>query len=224
MNHSAVDMSAFPGLDTMAVIKEMTGATITGFYLGPAPSHPDDEWMAHLTDLQAQKWGFMPIYVGQELAGPGSHTVTSQQGDDDGRDAAALMAKAGFPPHSTCYLDLEDGAPFDGPRMDYVRYWAGSLFGGGFMPGIYCSHAIADGVAALFAAESVEAPRIWAFKVSTTASHPIGNLPLPTPDPSGSGFANATVWQRDQNAELHTPHGTVLVDVSVSTLADPSAP
>lgn len=222
--HSGLDMSAYPGLDTLAWIKSETGISFVGFYLGPAPSHPDDDWMQHRDDLMQQGWGLAPIYVGQELAGPGSHAVTAQQGDEDGRTAAVLMERAGFPRHSTCYLDLEDGAPLEEPRASYVKYWAGSLFGGGYMPGVYCSHAIADAVASMFAAESVESPRIWAFKVPTTATHPIGDLSLPAPDPSGCGFANATAWQRDQNAEIHTPHGTVLVDVSTSTLADPSAP
>ena len=224
MIYTGFDCAPFPGLDTLSWIKKASGASWTGFYLGPAPSHPAADWMPHRADLVAADFGLMPIYVGQELAGPGRHLVSAEQGNVDGAAAAALMAEAGFPEHSYCYLDLEDGPPFLEPRVSYVRYWAGGLFRGGYSPGVYCSHAIAEEVLGIFEAESVQAPRIWAFKVPTTAYHAVGSLPFPADEPAGSGVSQAFAWQREQNAEITTPHGRVAIDVSTSLTADPSAP
>ena len=224
MLHAGLDLSAFPGLDTMAWLKGETGAGWTGFYLGPAPSHPETDWMGERAALIEQGWGLAPIFVGQQLGGPGSHFVSAEQGNLDGDHAATLMAAAGFPEHSCCFLDLEDGPPFVEPRVSYVRYWAGALAQGGYSPGIYCSHLIAEAVLGLFESESVQAPRIWTYKVATTARHPVGPLPLPTPEPAGSGVSQASMWQHDQESLITTPHGTVMVDVSSSLMADPSAP
>lgn len=223
MIYAGFDASAFPGLDTMAWLKGATEAAWTGFYLGPAPSHPETDWMGERAALVAQGWGFAPVYVGQQLAGPGSHIVTAEQGNEDGEDAGRLMHAAGFPERSTVYLDLEDGPPLDEPRLSYVRYWAGGVFSMGYMPGIYCSHGIAEAVLSIFAGESVEAPRIWAFRVATTAIHPIA-LPFADIAPALSGVPQASMLQHDQNAAIHTPHGTVIVDASSSLMADPSAP
>lgn len=223
MIYTGLDASAFPGLDTMAWLKEATKAVWTGFYLGPAPSHPETDWMDQRDELIEQGWGFAPVFVGQQISGPGSHVVTPEQGNLDGAHAAALMADAGFPERSYCFLDLEDGPPFDEPRASYVKYWAGALFSGGYMPGIYCSHLVAEAVLGMFETQSVEAPRVWAFKVTTTARHP-AELPLPPLVPDGSGVSQAAMWQHDQDATIDTPHGTVVVDTSSSILADPSAP
>ena len=223
MIYAGLDASAFPGLDTMTWLKEATKSAWTGFYLGPAPSHPETDWMGERQDLIAQGWGLAPVYVGQQLAGLGSHVVTAEQGNLDGAQAGALMADAGFPEHSYCYLDLEDGPPFAEPRASYVKYWAGALFRAGYSPGVYCSHLVAEAGLGLFESESVQAPRIWAFKVETTARHP-AELPFPPLEPAGSGVSQATLWQHDQDATITTPHGTVLVDISSSLVADPSAP
>ena len=124
---AGLDTYAFPGDAALAWLKANSNLTWCGCYLAPAPSHGDTGWMGRRAALAAAGWGIAPIYVGQQLAGPGSHAVTTAHGAIDGAAAAALMAGEGFAPGSYVYLDLEDGAPFQPPRTDYVTAWAAAV-------------------------------------------------------------------------------------------------
>ena len=69
------DTSIYPGDAKMLLLRTDADVAWTGFYLGPAPSHPDDSWMSRRADLKAMGFGSAPIYVGQQQPnGPGSHT------------------------------------------------------------------------------------------------------------------------------------------------------
>src|ERR1700692_1712966 len=104
------DCLAYPGIDEMTWLKANTNLGWCGFYLAPAPSHSDSSWRGSRSDLVALGWGILPIYVGQQTTGPGSHNVSGAQGTLDGGDAAALAAAAGFPNGAFLYLDIEDGS------------------------------------------------------------------------------------------------------------------
>jgi len=91
------DCLTYPGIDEMTWLKANTNLGWCGFYLAPAPSHSDSSWRGSRSDLVALGWGLLPIYVGQQTTGPGSHSVSGAQGTLDGGDAAALAAAAGFP-------------------------------------------------------------------------------------------------------------------------------
>jgi Domain of unknown function (DUF1906) len=142
------DILAYPGDDSVAWLKDNTNLSWCGYYLAPAPSHDDESWMGQRATLTAAGWGLAPTYVGQQLAGPGSHVVTGPQGQLDGADAAHLMTQEGFAPGSFVYLDLEDGPPFTAPRTDYVNAWVTAVQAAGFQAGIYCSHGLAEDVQA----------------------------------------------------------------------------
>src|SRR5690242_21532661 len=114
------DSSAFPGLNVTAWLKANTNFVWCSFYLGPAPSHPDAGWMPNRSALVQQGWGIAPLYVGQQVTGPGSKHPSHAQGGADGVDAIALMNSAGFSPGHFVYLDLENGPPFTQPLRDYV--------------------------------------------------------------------------------------------------------
>lgn len=93
---------------------------------------------------------------------------------------------------------------------------------GGFQPGVYCSHAIANQVDAL-------APnlKIWAFKVPTVDPHDSPGPPFREDNPSGSGFARAVAWQLDQRGTIHVPPapgGKLDVDLNSALSPDPGAP
>ena len=216
------DTSVFLGPQQMAWLKANTNLVWCGYYLGSAPSHGDSSWTGQRAALQAAGWGIAPIYVGQQLKGPGSHVVTGAQGAIDGPDAVAMMTAEGFIAGSCVYLDLEDGAPFNAPRTDYVAAWAKAVRDGGFLPGIYCSHGIAAGVQA-----QERGARIWAFKVATTAQHPFPGTTFPQKDPSGCGFAGAVAWQHEQACILNLPGAPTvspLVDLDSALNPDPGAP
>lgn len=211
------DASQFPGMATMQWLKDHTNLVFCCVYL-PAPSHHNGDWVTHLADIRKQGWGTVPIYVGQQLAGPGSHEVTAAQGSEDGADAARQMTLAAYPSMSFVYLDLEDGPPFAHPRTDYVAAWIRMVQAHGFGAGVYCSHGFAAEVAAAH-----PGTRIWAFKVPTTAKTAAA-APFPQPDVEGCGFAEAVIWQRQQNVVVNVPGASLLVDLDVATTADPSAP
>lgn len=216
------DCFAYPGDAQMAWLQANTNFRFVGYYLAPAPSHGDTSWMGQRAGLQAAGWGIAPVYVGQQLHGPGSHHVNGPQGTTDGNDAVALMSGDGFPAGSCVYLDLEDGPPFAAPRTDYVSAWIAAVAAGGFQPGVYCSHLFA----ATLAAAHPNA-RIWAFKVPTTNPNDVPGTQFDESDPSGSGFPNAFVWQLGQNCKLDlpgAPNPAPVVDLDTARSADPSAP
>jgi len=220
MSYAGFDTDVFPGLEQMGWVIANTNLRWCGYYLAPAPSHQDDSWMGQRQALVDLGWGLAPVYVGQQVSGPGSKVLSAAQGTEDGADAATLMFDEGFPPNSCVYLDLENGAPFTPPQIEYVKAWVAAVADAGLQPGVYCSHGIAAAVSAL-----CPSARIWAFKVPTVAHTSTAGLTYPALDPAGSGFHNAVAWQRIQNTTLHQAPVTVMnVDLDTASVPDPSAP
>lgn len=218
MTFAGFDTSAFPGLETMGWLRANTNLAWSGFYLAPAPSHGATDWMDRRAALVAQGWGLAPIFVGQQLIGPGSRNVSAAQGTLDADAACALMKQAGFPLCSRAWLDLENGPPFEAPQTGYVGMWCAGVVSGGYKAGVYVSHAMAADVAAL-----VPDAAIWAFRVATVTDHDVMGTEFPTPDPAECGYAGAAMWQREQNAQIDAGVGkSLLVDLSTSVTQDPS--
>jgi hypothetical protein len=119
------DRSGYPGDPVMSWLKAKTNLQWCGYYLAPAPSHPDTTWMTRRAALSAAGWGIAPLYVGQQVTGPGSHNPSTATGTADGAQAAALMSAEGFDAGSCVYLDLENGAPF--PQRSRTTSRAGAM-------------------------------------------------------------------------------------------------
>jgi hypothetical protein len=217
MAYAGFDRADCPGLALMARLRAETNLVWCGYYLA-APSQPAPTWRGKRAALVAQGWGLAPIYVGQQVSGPGSHNVTSTQGFADGERAAETAASEGFPKGSWVYLDLENGPPLVAQQRAYVRAWASSLINGGYRPGIYCSFLFAGEIAAL-----VPEARIWTFHVQTIARHAVEGACFGAADPCLSGYAKASVWQHDDSAVL-SGFGDLLVDLDSAAMADPGAP
>jgi hypothetical protein len=70
--------------------------------------------------------------------------------------------------------------------------------------------------------------RIWCFKVASTALHPLADplRAVPRPDPAGSAYAGALLWQREQNAWFDRPDTgqRIVADFNSAAMADPGAP
>src|SRR3954465_14493557 len=98
------DAFAFPGAAAMLWLRQNANFRFTGFYLAPAPRHPDASWMGSRAFLAANGWGTIPTYVGLQVEDGGLSPSTGAQ---HGQHAAALMQQAGFPFGSVVYLDLE---------------------------------------------------------------------------------------------------------------------
>ena len=215
------DASEFPGTAEMAWLKSHTNLVWCGYYL-PAPSRQSRSWIGQRQALRSAGWGLAPVYVGQQIGGPGRHNVNGPQGAIDGRDAAALLSQDGFAPGTFVYLDLEDGPPFNSPRTDYVAGWASAVNAGSFKAGVYCSHLFAGDVQ-----ELLPDARVWAYKVDTNARHPFPGTNFPDLHPAGSGYPGAFIWQLGQNCQLtlpSAPSSALLVDLSSAITIDPGAP
>jgi hypothetical protein len=211
------DRSGFPSASKMAKLKANTNLVWCGFYLGPAPSHPDDGRMQQRATLVGQGWGIAPLYVGQQVIGKGSKNPSAAQGTTDAQDAVTLLGKAGFSGGTCVYLDLENGKPLPDKLADYVGTWVDGVAAKGFKPGVYCSHTIAAVVHNLR-----PAARIWAFNVPTTKPHAAAGPPFGTPAPSTSGFARAHIIQFDQRCTITVPGiGKLGVDLDSALTQDP---
>jgi hypothetical protein len=216
------DTSEFPGIAEMAWLKANTNLQWCGYYLGPAPSHTSTSWMGQRATLQSSGWGVAPVYVGQQIGGPGRHNVSAAQGAVDGQDAVRLLLADQFTAGTCVYLDLEDGPPFMAPRTAYVAAWVTAVAAAGFQAGVYCSHSFAADVHTL-----CPSARLWVFKVDTTQEHPFPGVNFPDLHPAGSGYPGAFVWQLGQNCRLNLPGAALrspLVDLDSSMTADPGTP
>jgi hypothetical protein len=216
------DVSSYPGDTVVDWLKANTNLKWCGFYLAKAPSHSDTGWMAKRARLVAGGWGIAPIYVGQQTIPPGSRNSSGPQGKIDGADAAFLATRAGFPAGSCLFLDLENGKPFTAAQKAYVAAWCAEVSSHHFAPGVYCSHTFAADVHL-----AAPAARIWVFKVSTTAAHPVPGPHYPDNHPAASGYVGAFAWQLGQNCQITVPPapgGKLTVDLDTASWADPGAP
>jgi hypothetical protein len=215
------DRGDYPGDNVMSWLKTNTNLVWCGYYLAPSPSHPSTTWMKKRAALAAAGWGIAPIYVGQQITGPGSHNPSLATGVTDGTQAAQLMSSEGFSTGSCVYLDLENGPPLTQPLQEYVACWCDTVGANGYQPGVYCSHLLALTVHTLRTGS-----RIWAFNVQTTQPHPVPK-PFPDPSPSGCGYIGATIWQLGQNCMITVPPAalsTLNVDLDSAITPDPGAP
>ena len=220
--HAGFDTDSFPGHEALAWLKANTPLAWCGYYLAPAPSHAETDWMGQRAALAAQGWGMVPVYLGQQTVGPGSHLVTQAQGGIDGAQAAQLARGDGFPAGTTVILDWEDGTQPTPVSQGYIRAWVQAVVACGYQPGLYCSHVLASGLVAAVAPPAPSPLPVWAWKVAQAGRHRYaGDIQgLQAFDPAGCGYSQAAAWQFEQDAVLSlpgTPCDGLCVDISCST-------
>lgn len=230
------DAEQFPGLATMKWLSTNTNLTWCGYYLAPAPNRGPSGWEGQFHLLQGQ-WGVVPTFVGQQDARTASSgyrassILTATQGGMDATRAADLAVADGFPQGTYVYLEWEYGA-LEAEGAACIAAWVAAMTGDGrVMPGIYCSHVIAEDIEGLIAAIRPTPPvRLCCWRVWTTDKHTfIGDLGnIPAVDPAGCGFEPAIAWQREQNADVAFPRDAPItskvMDLSTSWIANPGAP
>ena len=237
--YAGFDAAVFPGVDTMAWLKAHSNLSWCGYYLAPAPNLAPQagSWRGQRAAIDAS-WGLAPIYVGQQLprrGAPGDATpafssiLTAAQGRADGEAAVALALRDGFVRGSYIYVDWEDGGALTQACRNYLGAWLSAVSARGFGPGAYCSHLLADQFARLLLAVRPRRPgRLWCFKVSSTALHELATplTRLPANDPAGSGYADAVMWQYEQNAWFDRPitGQRIVADFNSASMADPGRP
>lgn len=218
MAFAGMDCSIYPGDAVMDALRTTTNLKWCGFYLAPAPSHPDSSWMARRPHLANTGWGFAPLYLGQQDGAPGSHVLTTQRGQVDADNARLLAKGAGFPTGTTIFLDIEQGGNLSGPNQAYVAAWLDTLKALDYVPGIYCSHTTVESVKAL----GLDAV-YWIYKFNNSDSGVTKTAPFKDDDPDTTGVDVATVWQWAQNCKISTVSGLLLVDLDTASTADPSS-
>ena len=216
MSFLGLDRDQFPGLDVCQAWKD-GGASFVDYYL-EAPSHSGSDWMDNRSDLISIGLNVLPIYVGQQITGPGSHRASTLQGGLDGQDAVRKLTEDGHPAGIFCALDIESGPPFVDPMKAYAIAWALTVQQNGYGAMLYVSHAMAA-----VAAAAVPGVRIYAFQVPTI-SQTDAELPLVTPDMDSFSYPNAAAVQFRQNVMLRAGSWTGLVDLNASLTPDPAAP
>ena len=206
-NVYGMDTSDFPGHAVLGWYWANCGFRYTGFYVAPAPRHPNQSWMSQRDELAAAGWGFLPVYVGLQINASGLSTANGAQ---HGKDAARLMTNAKFHAQTICYLDLEDGTEPSGNYAGYISAWVTALQGEGYVPGIYCSHRIADWCRR-------KTPYLWTFRLPSGTA---GDTYPPDQIPKGviANGAIATQYRQDVFARGKTTK----IDLDVATVADPS--
>jgi len=220
MAFPGMDCSTYPGDARMQELKRQTNLAWTGFYLAPAPNHPDTDWMDRRAVLAAQGWGFAPTYLGHQ-----QQHLTNAQGKVDGADAAQLAHAAHFEPGTVVYLDVEQGPPLGDPMKTYYASWVQSVVDAGYTPGIYCSFLnVADFIA------TDHRPKVWTWRLILPEGDAV-NPPYRTDSPSGSSYAGARMWQYVQNMKTvfapaagAPPITMHPIDFSTSSVSDPSVP
>jgi glycosyltransferase involved in cell wall biosynthesis len=220
---AGLDRSIYPGDAAMQWLKSNTNLAWTGFYLAPAPNHPDTSWMPPMnptsvrTTLLGMGWGFAPLYLGRQV---GSPNLTTAQGTADAQNAAALAQSAGFPSGTVIYLDIEQGGLLPAAMIKYYKAWVQGIVNQGYGPGVYCSYF--QSAAQLHQADS--RARIWVFHVGRYSCANDAKNPYPTPDTSTSGYALASIWQYLQNCSINVNNTSLSpVDLDSASMRDPSS-
>jgi hypothetical protein len=212
------DSLAYPGDTALKWLLANTNLTWCGYYLAPAPSRPTSPWLGTYAKVTGFGWNVVPIYVGQQAQGPGSHVVTAAQGTIDGQDAAKLAQSEKIPAGTVIFLDIEQGPPIAQPALDYYKAWVEAVYKSDYYPGVYCSYKLAAQITAADAR-----PVVWCFNINKFPNNKAVAAPYPDPDPSGCTFANASLWQLSQNVTIQIGGGkTMAVDLDSATTANPA--
>lgn len=231
------DRLAYPGDTIMQNLWTKTSLAFTGFYLAPAPDHPDTSWMAKRATLKNMGWGFAVIYVGRQA---GWTNLTYAQGQTDGTNAANLASQAGFPANTVLFLDIETGGTLPTNLISYIQGWANQVwFHTQYDVGVYCSFY--QSAAQIHTAlSSIPSVVFWCWNINCGPS--VGCLISGSaPNPANCGVSYAAVWQYAQsplnsvgNCSGYKPSGTHYVcepigdypsldmDLDCATSANPS--
>jgi hypothetical protein len=194
------DIDVYPGA---AALQDACaqGFSWTAAYL-PAPSHHDAGWPDYPT-LNASGLNILPVWVGAQVTGPGSHAVGATQGATEGLACCEELTARGYPFGCGVAFDTENGPPITPAQHDHLTAWRDAVVKGGYRPMVYCSYENFHALEPLFGS-----PNIWEFEL-------VPYVP-PANDFDGLGVQYA------QNVELTLAGKLYRVDRSVSAMSDPA--
>lgn len=134
-----VDTYSYPGARALQKLWSDFSYRIIGFYLSHSPSKIDHTWLSQRGELAKAGWGLFPTFLGYQHPNPPPGLGTKH-----GAIAVGLMQKAGFPPNSVVYLDVETPKESGGAFQVYMEEWMKVVRAANFYPGVYCSYKMAE--------------------------------------------------------------------------------
>jgi Rv2525c-like, glycoside hydrolase-like domain len=242
------DLNTYPGDDALPVLRKTF--SFAGYWLSPPPGAKQNNWSGKRQHLLAQKFGFLLLYSGPQIAELKSLSGAAKRGAKDAANAAGAAEREGFPSHAIIFLDIEEGGRLPENYHAYLRAWDDELARAAFRAGVYCSGMpVSEGHGVtIITADDIRnhiAKRDLAYFIYNDACPPSPGCVLPhnPPPPSRSGVAYAAVWQFAQSprrkqfaarcAATYNPDGNCyapgdtahawFLDLNSATTSDPSS-
>ncbi|MCU1241855.1 MAG: hypothetical protein JWO71_2581 [Candidatus Acidoferrum typicum] len=198
------DLNTYPGDDALPILRKIF--SFAGYWLSPAPGAKQNNWMGKRRLLFAQKFGFLLLYNGPQIAELKSPSQTTKRGIADAANAADAAKKEGFPPRAIIFLDIEEGGRLPENYHAYLRAWVDELARAGYRAGVYCSGMPASEGhdVTIITADDIRnhiGKRDVAYFVYNDACPPSPGCVVPhnPPPPSASGVSYAALWQFAQS-------------------------
>lgn len=211
-----MDTMVYPGKKIMLDWKQNSDLKFTGYYLAPGPHRKDASWMGvnARQELAAMGWGFVPIYLGQQLQDTSKHTQA--QAEKDAQQAVDEAQAEGFPSETYIYFDVEAGDEYTADYISYLTSWCRYLkTHSSYKPGIYCSYKRAGQIKNMI---SEMGGRVYCWRLSYKGNSGID----PAPCPADCTVDYASIWQLEQNVFKTFGSHTLKVDMNSSLYQDPS--
>lgn len=232
--HPGFDTWRYPGDTAMREWRDASPYRWVGYYL-PSPCHRGTSWVGKRQTLESMGWGVAVLYVGQQqFAGqpdpdptiPSDSIVCSRtllneaQGTTDGRDAAEVASREGFPTGTVVFLDVERMEHATPEMVAYYGAWMRAVLADGrFRPGTYAHRRNAAELYIIAQRAHTEAgvgePVFWVAGGSDFSI----NAP-----PSASGLDFVRVWQGILDVDRTWGGTTLRIDENVADRPSPSAP
>ncbi len=236
------DRNDYPGDENLKVLRQTF--SYSGYWLNNPPSAKANTWAGKRHALQSADFGFLVLFNGR-LYKELKHNAAAT-GEADGRAAASIARREGFPSRTIIFLDIEEGGRMLAEQKAYIYAWVDAVSATGFGAGVYCSGIPAkEGKGSIVTAEDIRENaqgRDISFWVTNDACPPSPGCAVSPSAPSQSGIAFADVWQfaqsprrKDFAAQCHNynsdgncyppgvdPASHLHVDVNTATSADPS--
>jgi hypothetical protein len=198
------DLNIFPGKDALPVLR--TTFAFAGYWLSPPPGEKSNTWTGQREQVRAPGFGFLLLYRGPASSELKSDAAAAEQGTRDGRDAASLARKEGFPAQAVIFLDIEEGGRLPSAYHSYLHAWTAELSRAGYRAGAYCSGMpVKEGpTVTITTADDIRAhapSQDFVFFVYNDACPPAPGCAFPQnpPAPSSSGIPYAALWQFAQS-------------------------
>lgn len=198
------DLNTYPGDAALPILRKTF--SFGGYWLNSPPGAKQNTWVGKRQLLLAQKFGFLLLYNGPQIAELKSPSQAEKRAIADAKRSAEAAKKEGFPSHAIIFLDIEEGGRLPENYHAYLRAWVDELARAGYRAGVYCSGMPVNegkGVTIITADDIRKniGKRDVAYFVYNDACPPSPGCAYPKnpPQPSASGLPFASVWQFAQS-------------------------